>query len=356
MISRNTHNGSETVALSRGGIVERYISIRVAARNNPGALDRPYMNGATAVGEFVFGGRQFARNTPSRPLNWVQGDGCSGQHLAGSQHLAISGTSLTPIQLDGVTVGYAYTDAFADYAYLAGILPDNLAEDRSRQTRRCFERMEAALASVGLRFTDVIRTWLYLDHLLDWYGEFNTVRTAFFKERDVFAHLVPASTGIGGGNLAGAAILAGALAIRPKSSNLRIMAVPSPKQCPALDYRSSFSRAVEIQYPDYRQLLISGTASIAPDGGSAHIGDIDKQIDLTMRVVNAILQSRGMTLAHTTRAIAYFKDMSYHAHFTRWCQIHGMAHLPYIPAHAAVCRDDLLFEMELDAASENPAP
>jgi len=49
-------------------------------------------------------------------------------------------------------------------------------------------------------FSHVARTWLYLDNLLDWYDDFNVVRTSFFRKHDVFRGLVPASTGIGGSN------------------------------------------------------------------------------------------------------------------------------------------------------------
>jgi len=126
-------------------------------------------------------------------------------------------------------------------------------------------------------------------------------------------------------------------------------------QCPALDYKSSFSRGVEISYPDHRQLLISGTASIHPGGRSAHLGDVDKQIDLTMRVGGAILESRGMCWGDVTRMIAYFKDMREAARLSAYCHEQGLPQLPVICCHAAVCRDDLLFEIELDAAKAGPS-
>ena len=132
--------------------------------------------------------------------------------------------------------------------------------------------MEAALRLAGMDFSHVVRTWLFLDEILAWYRELNQARDAFFTSRGVYDGLVPASTGIGARNPAGTAVVAELLAVQPKSSRVRIRSVPSPLQCPALQYHSSFSRAVEVAQPDHRRLFISGTASIGPDGRSAHAG------------------------------------------------------------------------------------
>jgi enamine deaminase RidA (YjgF/YER057c/UK114 family) len=198
-------------------------------------------------------------------------------------------------------------------------------------------------------FSNVIRTWFYLDDLLAWYDEFNVARTGFFRSRGVFEGLVPASTGIGAGNPDGVALAAGALAIRPRHSGVRIREVASPLQCSATKYRSSFSRAVEVTFPDHRLLTISGTASIAPDGKSMFADDIVRQIYLTLDVVDAILRSRRMGWEDTARAVAYFRDIGDLPVFEACCRERGIPALPLAPAHATVCRTDLLFEMELDA-------
>jgi hypothetical protein len=68
-----------------------------------------------------------------------------------------------------------------------------------------------------------------------------------------------------------------------------------------------------------------------------------------MEVVHAILRSREMDWKDTTRAIAYFKDMKHLPLFERYCQEHNMADLPVAIAHGDICREELLFELELDA-------
>ena len=105
----------------------------------------------------------------------------------------------------------------------------------------------------------------------------------------MFETFLPASTGIGCGNLDGAALVAGAIAMKPKRAGVRAEIVESPLQAPAMAYKSSFSRAAEIIGPDGRQLFISGTASIKPNSHDvAYVGDIEKQVDCTMTAVLAV--------------------------------------------------------------------
>jgi enamine deaminase RidA (YjgF/YER057c/UK114 family) len=211
--------------------------------------------------------------------------------------------------------------------------------------------MEEALCQADMTFLDVARTWLYLDRILEWYDELNAVRSAFFKERGVFDNLVPASTGVGSPNPNGTAIVADVFAVKPKGPEATVFAVPSPLQCPAPEYGSSFSRAVEIDTPDCRRLLVSGTASIEPGGATVHVGDVEKQIDLTMRVVEAILESRNMGWDDVTRAIAYFKNCEDMPAFNDWTSSGGPFPMPVVVAQSDICRDDLLFEVEVDAAT-----
>jgi enamine deaminase RidA (YjgF/YER057c/UK114 family) len=97
-----------------------------------------------------------------------------------------------------------------------------------------------------------------------------------------------------------------------------------------------------------RRLFISGTASIWPDGRTAWVDDPVKQIELTMDVVTAILRSRDMSHRDITRATAYFQDIDYKSHFDAWCDRNEFRR-PVIALQADVCRDDLMFEIEVDA-------
>jgi len=216
--------------------------------------------------------------------------------------------------------------------------------------------MEQVLAEAGLAFRDVIRTWFYLDDILDWYGEFNQVRNGFFQDRGVYTGVMPASTGVGGGSASRTAVVADLLAVRAGQSGVSCVAVPSPLQSAAAEYGSSFSRAVELKVPGQRRLYVSGTASILPDGRTAHAGDVVAQVALTMEVVEAILKSRAMTWADAVRGIAYFKHMADAPALEDWLRAHAVTDCPLVVAKNDICRDDLLFEIEADAVrlSSNP--
>ena len=306
--------------------------------------------------QYLFGGRQFYPQAVSsiKNLNWpltlLHGDACSaGCSITGTQFIAISGAQLNPV-LDGDRmVGNWYDTADARYCLLGDIRSDDLSLSREEQARVVFEKMESLLKQADMEFTDIARTWLYLNDLLEWYDEFNVVRTQFFTERGTFDKMVPASTGIGAGTAAGEAIVAALLAVKPKNGNVKIIPVPSPLQCPAIDYKSSFARAVEIDQPGSRLLTISGTASIEPGGETVHLDDCEKQIELTMQVVHEILLSRKMDWKNTARAIAYFKNIDEAHLLEKYCLKHNLPELPISISHADVCRHDLLFEIELDA-------
>lgn len=328
--------------------------------------DHVRARGERIVAQFVFGGtgnvrdglRELERATGgvNWPVTWIHADGDAGKETTGTQAYVVADPAARPVRLGDRIVGTCYRDACADYCLLGDVLPADPTASREAQTRSVYERCEAALETVGMDYSHVMRTWLYLDRLLDWYAEFNAVRTRFYEERGVFERLLPASTGIGIANRHGAALVLCALAVKVRDRRMTLREVASPLQCPATNYRSSFSRAVELETPAYRQLHISGTASIAADGRSIHEGDLRAQIATTMDVVAAILQSRGMDWTHATRGIAYVKNLA-DAAATQDC----LARLLPVPGvvmlgHADVCRPELLFEIELDAAVVGPIP
>jgi enamine deaminase RidA (YjgF/YER057c/UK114 family) len=127
--------------------------------------------------------------------------------------------------------------------------------------------------------------------------------------------------------------------------------VKSPMQNSAEDYGSSFSRAAEIVMPDQRRLYVSGTASIDKSGATVHVGDIDAQISLTMDVVHAILKSRNMDWKHVTRSLAYVRNIDDADRYEAYARENDLESLPTVLTHNVVCRDDLLFEIEVDAVT-----
>lgn len=262
---------------------------------------------------------------------------------------AIAGAQVEPILDGGRKVGCRVQDDHAEYIYLQ-VLSTPGKGDKYDLTRGVFDEMEDRLQIAGVDFSRTARTWLFADDILSWYDKLNRARDHFFEQHQIFNKLVPASTGVGIANPLNAALTTELLAVRPLNDDIRIHKVVSPMQCEALDYKSSFSRAVRIQTPDHARMYVSGTASIAPGGATAYVDDCAKQIDLTMQVVEALIANGSMGWSDSVRAIAYFKDSRDFGLFDAFCQKAGL-NLPHVKIEADVCRHDLLFELELELLS-----
>jgi enamine deaminase RidA (YjgF/YER057c/UK114 family) len=283
------------------------------------------------------------------PVTWVEGASCDQSALAGVQAFAVSRRNITRVRLGGRIVGSVFEDGGARHCFLGGIGPTAVSMREPAQVQQMFGNLESALDLAGFELRDVIRTWFYNDEILRWYNEFNRVRSAHYAQVQFRTGSLPASTGVAGRNPAGAALTVAAWAMRPLEAKARAFEVGSPLQCPAPNYGSSFARAMEIDSGGWRRLLISGTASIHPGGATAWVGNAKKQIDLSMEVIAAILQSRGMSFTDVTRATAYFKHPAFKPYFDAWCAERELRRFPAIFVHCDICRDDLLFELELDA-------
>jgi enamine deaminase RidA (YjgF/YER057c/UK114 family) len=242
---------------------------------------------------------------------------------------------------------HLWSDKSADWCFVQGLVPANLRMSREEQTRFCFAKIGQIVSNAGMTFAEVARTWFFNYRILEWYDVFNTTRTQFFTEQKITR--MPASTGVGMPNAAGAALTCAALAIKPHRKGAAVREVESPEQCPAIKYKSSFARAMSLDTPEGRTMWISGTASIAPCGKTEHVGDVDKQIDRTLEVVEAILRAEKMNWGNMTRAVGYFRNAADIPRFAVRAQQLGLPQLPIVFARAEICRDDLLFELEADA-------
>jgi enamine deaminase RidA (YjgF/YER057c/UK114 family) len=282
------------------------------------------------------------------PITWVEGAACDGGLIAGIHVQAFTG-GVERITFGGRVVGSVFTDGGARQCLVGGLTPADQTLSRAEQARLVLEDLQRVLAQAGFDLADTVRTWFFLEDILSWYDDFNRARTEIYSGVKFRTGSLPASTGVGAKNTAGAALALAAWACRPLGKNSGAAEVASPLQCPAPAYGSSFSRAMEIPSDAGSHLSISGTASIAPGGKTLWVGDVRKQIDLTMDVVEAILRSRGLSFADLTRATAYFRHAGDAGVFADWIAANRLAGMPVISAQCDVCRDDLLFELEAEA-------
>ncbi|MBI5610038.1 MAG: hypothetical protein HY902_14280 [Deltaproteobacteria bacterium] len=283
------------------------------------------------------------------PATWVAGEGCGASGLAGVTVLAVAGDPVQPVPMNGRVVGLQSCDGECQWLWLGDLHPDRGPQAPADQAAQVFDKLAAAIDAAAMPAASLTRTWFYFQDLLSWYGDFNAARTRCFGERG-WLPLLPASTGIDAANPHGGALVASAVAVAPVTGTATVQAVESPLQGPATAYGSSFSRAVEVQSAGLRRLWISGTASIDPSGATAHLGDLDSQISLTFRVVLALLQARALRWDDVTRAVAYVNRSDHAAPLQAWLERQGLD-LPLVICRAGICRADLLFEIELDAAA-----
>ena len=285
------------------------------------------------------------------PITWILPamEQSPSAQIAGLHCWAASGVPLTPVRLHGRLVGRVIEGDSYRLCRLGDIRPSLPSEAPPvLQAREVFSLLADALHSAGFHFQDLSRTWFFNDRILEWYGDFNRERDEFYRKLALHRADLPASTSIGGRNRAGAALQAGALAVSGQVVN---KAVASPLQGPAADYGSSFSRARELRWPGHRRLYISGTASIAITGETLNVGDCPAQIRRTLTVVSALLASRDMSWSDVRRAVAYLRNPADLACLQQMLAAHNLSPQPLMVSPQTICRDDLLFEIEVDALS-----
>jgi 2-iminobutanoate/2-iminopropanoate deaminase len=122
----------------------------------------------------------------------------------------------------------------------------------------------------------------------------------------------------------------------------------------AYDYArpSSFSRGLRLDIGNYSILLISGTASIGPNGETLHPGDFRAQTRRTYANITGLLEAEGATWKDIVRTTCYLRDIdrdyaAFNEERTAFYKAQGLDPLPAstgIQAH--LCRPDLLVEIE----------
>jgi len=206
------------------------------------------------------------------------------------------------------------------------------------------------LHMVGGDVSDVVRTWMWLGGILDWYGDFNATRNRFFKQHRLINEgpnnvRLPASTGIGIGPVGGAQCAMDVYAVVGARARSEFL-LAGGSQHPAFNYGSAFSRASRSVTPAGEAVFVSGTAAIDSAGHSEHPGDPARQIDATFEYVRAVLRQTHCRDEDVVQSIVYCKTPEVERVFRSRC---GDLAWPHITAIADVCRPELLFEVEATA-------
>jgi len=292
------------------------------------------------------------------PVTWIEGAPLVETEFAGFQIWGITPRDarmgVTTVTSPAAGSGRLWTGRGFRLLHLAavrGTQPDGaLAAGPAAQADRMFTNAGAALKSLGFEYRQVSRTWIYLARLLEWYGDFNRVRTAHYQRVGFSAAGAlpfPASTGIQGRSGDDECIM-DLLALQSDSPD-RAAALPirrSPRQDSSFSYGSAFSRGMALAIEGRRTVHVSGTASIDAAGASVHVGDAELQSLETLLCIAAILEEQGGSLENITSATLFCKTT---AALEAWNRVTRLLRVPAFPKvcmFADVCRPDLLVEME----------
>ena len=115
---------------------------------------------------------------------------------------------------------------------------------------------------------------------------------------------------------------------------------------------SSFSRALRLDFGDYKILLISGTASVNEEGKAEHIGDFRAQLWRTYRNITNLLEAEAMSWHDVVRTTNYLRDIErdyvefnkIRTTFFRWLNLDPLPASTGIQAR--LCWETLLVEIE----------
>ena len=121
---------------------------------------------------------------------------------------------------------------------------------------------------------------------------------------------------------------------------------------------SSFSRALKLEFGDYKVLLVSGTASVNEEGKAEHVGDFKAQQWRTYRNITNLLAAEEMTWHDVVRTTNYLRDIErdytefnkIRTTFYRWLNLDPLPASTGIQAR--LCWETLLVEIEVYAISK----
>jgi enamine deaminase RidA (YjgF/YER057c/UK114 family) len=325
--------------------------------------------GSLSVAQEILTGRtkmlHFHGISSDNPFTYIQGNPPWGEGLAGVLIHAIASKGhhddVWTIMDDDVPCGKGWKQNGQTYMIIQNIhAPLNTMQSvdtKEEQARLMFERAAFILHNYGATYKDVLRTWIYLSDILDWYASFNQVRNKTYEEFGLMPDpgdrrlLLPASTGIQGEPLSGAACTMDLISVSGANGNLaHIQKMTNPSQLDAFMYGSAFARASIIKNNSSNIVEISGTAAINKHGVSLYPGDIRAQIDCTFDNVQSLLEQEGIGLKEICSATVFIKRPKDAEIFYEMAVQRELEDLPSVLIVADICREELLFEIDAEAA------
>jgi len=297
------------------------------------------------------------------PPAFIEGTPCVGGIIAGIQIIGIipenSNIKIKTVFFKGEAVGMTLETADFKEIFIAGIsgFQQGKRLTQNKQAEHAFFEMKNILSNKGYKMSHIIRTWIYMPRILDWYAEFNKTRTRCFNKFGLIGknkNYLPASTGIQGRRSDKEEIFIDVLALIPKTSRCVVSVMKNTCQNEAKEYGSLFSRGIAIKVAGLETLYISGTASINNKGETVYINNPKRQITQTIKSVSTLLKTKGSKVNDIVTATVYCKNEKVYKEFRKFIKNLDIKNTPFIPVYADICRDNLLFEIDAIAVKNQP--
>lgn len=260
--------------------------------------------------------------------------------------LMIMTTGVTPDVTGNVTV--VRRPPYTDIWTMSLTAPD----DSYSATRDIFSTYISSIAPLRLS-CECKRTWLYMRDIDTRYAGMVKARNEVFREQGLTpSHGFIASTGIEGASSDRKALVTfDALAVDGlREGQTRHLSALGNLNA-TTDYGVAFERATAIVYGDRTHIIVSGTASIGPDGQIVAPGDVAMQTRRAISNIEALLADGGGALADIVHAVVYVRDPS-DADVVSRIVTELLSDVPFVIVHAPVCRPGWLVEIECMAITE----
>lgn len=235
-----------------------------------------------------------------------------------------------------------------------GLTSSGTSSDSYSQTSRLLEDYEQRLSQCEATIaSNCVRTWFFVrDVDTNYKGLVDARRENFIKENLTSDTHYIASTGIGGLPADTSALVQldtyTVLGLTPHQQ--RYLYAKTHLNS-TYEYGVTFERGTAVDYDDYTEIFISGTASIDNKGEVLHLGNIVLQTERMLENVSELLKEGGAGMDDVMQCIVYLRDVAdyrtvsniFHTRFP---------HLPLVITNAPVCRPAWLIEMECIAIKE----
>jgi enamine deaminase RidA (YjgF/YER057c/UK114 family) len=221
--------------------------------------------------------------------------------------------------------------------------------DSAKQTQRLLSQLNEELESNNLSMKrDLLRTWVYVRDVDNWYMGMVNARRQFFELHGLNQESrYPASTGVGGkAHAVDCLIDIDALAFSGLADEQLIKMEARDYLSPTTQYGVAFERGIRIRFGDRSHLHISGTASIGTHGEIMYPGDLLKQAERTVANMSALLKGQGASIRDMAYIILYLRDSSVFEIVKEHLYTLIPREIPLVPVTAAICRPGWLIEME----------